>query len=142
MVVDGTPAWVSVWKPVASHSQPEKMIAWGDHVRQLLAFNSPDLVVVEECAPHRNPQTFRALVRFEAVASYEVKRAGAVLLLHRVSEARKIATGKGNAPKEWVFRHMKESYPGLTWCAIDKGGDDQSDALVMALAGPRLAERR
>lgn len=141
LVIDGVPAWIDVWKPKDS-SQVLKMIEWGDHVRALIAFNAPDLVVVEECAPHRNAMVFRALVRFEAVASYETKRAGVVLLLHRVSEARKIAAGKGNAPKDEVFRQMRAAYPQFSWRPIDKGGDDQSDALVMALAGPQLAERR
>lgn len=121
----------------------DRLVAWADCVRSLLAFYNPDLVVVEECAPHRNPQTFRALVRFEAVASYEARRrGGVVLILHRVSEARSIVLGDGRMAKEDAFREAKRRYPDLDWLPINRGGDDQSDALVMGLAGPRLAERR
>lgn len=142
LVVDGVPELLDVWKGKTNDSQMTKLIQWADQVRAVLTFARPDLVVIEECGPHRNPQTFRALVRFEAVASYEVKRAGMILILHKVSEARKIVMGKGNAPKEEVFREMKRRYPDFEWRHVDKGGDDQSDALAMALAGPQLAERR
>lgn len=123
-------------------TQVDRLVGWADAVRALLVFEQPDMVVIEECAPHRNPQTFRALIRFEAVASYEVKRAGAILLLHRVSEARSYVVGNGTMKKEDVFYEVKRRYPDLDWKPIDKGGDDQSDALVMALAAPKLAERR
>lgn len=143
LVLDGVPEKLGVWKPPPRlKSQPDKLVAWGKFVRSLLVFTRPDMVVIEECAPHRNPQTFRALVRFENVATYETKLAGRIVLLHRVSEARAIVVEKGNAKKEDVFYEMKRRYPDFEWCAIDKGGDDQSDALVMALAAPSLAERR
>lgn len=143
IVQDGVPQRIGVWKPKRKDDpQPGRLIEWGDAVRSLLVFEAPDVVVVEECAPHRNPMTFRSLVRFENVASYETTRYGAVLVLHRVSEARKIVLGAGNVKKEDAFKIMKQRFPDLGWVRQTSGGDDQSDALVMALAAPRLMERR
>lgn len=143
IVEDGYPVAIGLWKPTSREkSLSEKLISWGNFAKALILFSDIDMVAIEECGPQRNPVVFRALVRFEAVATYETARAGKILLLHKVSEARKIAVGKGNAPKADVFYEMKRRYPQFDWPHIDKGGDDQSDALAMALAAPRLAERR
>ena len=142
---DGEPiaSQTGVWKPKkADAHQLVRLVEWGDFVRSLLTYGDIDIVCVEECAPQRNAMTFRALVRFEAVASYETKRAGKILIVHRVSEARKIIMGAGNAKKEDVFHAMKDKYPEIAWPAIDKGGDDISDSIAMAQAAPQLAERR
>lgn len=143
LTFDGVPELVSVWKPPSkAKTQLDKLVLWGDQVRALILFAQPDLVVIEECGPQRNAKTMRSLVRFEAIATYEAVRAGRDVLLVMVKAVREVAMGDGKMGKETVYKKLVERYPQFAWKAFDKGGNDMSDALANALAGPKLADRR
>ena len=67
-----------------------------------------------------------------------------------VMAVREVAFGDGKTGKVTAYHKMKEAYPQFEWPENDetpgkegeKGGNDMSDALAMAIAGPRLADRR
>jgi integrating conjugative element protein (TIGR03752 family) len=50
--------------------------------------------------------------------------------------------GKGNTRKEDAYVWMVEHYPDLPWLPPDKGGMDQSDAAIQALAYDALLQRK
>lgn len=143
IVVDGVPVLCRVWKPPSKlKRQHEKITALGQFAKALILFEQPDLVVIEECGPQRNAATFRALVRAEAVVGYESASAGIDTLLVMVKSVREVAMGDGKMGKETVYAKLSEQWPEFDWKPVDKGGDDMSDALAMALAGEKLRDRR
>lgn len=140
---DGGLDLVGLWKPPAKiKTQEAKIDFMTDHAKALMFFERPDIVVIEVCAPQRNAETFRALVRVEATVSREARQLGLDVLLVRVSAVREAAMGDGKMGKETVYRKIVEQYPQFDWKPIDKGGDDMTDAAAMVIAGPRLADRR
>lgn len=143
LVVDDVPEACGLWKPPSKLKvQSEKVDFMGDQARAMIAFTRPDLVVIEECGPQRNANTFRALVRVEAVMAREARQAGCDVLLVMVKAVREVAMGSGKMGKETVYAKLREMYPQFGWKEVDKGGDDMSDALAMGIAGPRLRDRR
>lgn len=143
IVVDGAPVLCRVWKPPTKlKRQHERITALGQFAKALIMFEQPDLVVIEECGPTRNSKVFRALVRAEAVVGYEADLAGKDVLLVMVKAVREVAMGDGKMGKETVYAKLSQQWPEFDWKPIDKGGDDMSDALAMALAGEQLRDRR
>lgn len=140
---DQTIESVGLWKPPAKiKSQEEKIDFMTDRARSLMFFERPDLVVIEVCAPQRNAETFRALVRVEATVSREARMLGIDVLLARVSAVRKVTFNDGDVGKETAYRKITEMFPQFEWKPFGKGGDDMTDAAAMVIAGPRLADRR
>lgn len=145
IVQDGDPVKIGLWKPKAKiKKQGDKLQFIGEQLKAVLPFIAPDLIVIEECGrpPRGNVDIMRKLVRAEAICGYEAWQLGYEPMLVAVTAVRKELTGKGNATKELVYNTLRECYPGLPWMEFDKGGNDQSDALAMALAGPALADRK
>lgn len=143
VVTDGVPDGIGLIKaPSRLKKQEEKVDYMADNVRGMVAFAQPDLVVIEECGPQRNAKTFRALVRVEATISREARKLHVPVLLVMVKAVREVAMGDGKMGKETVFAKLSSRYIQFEWLPLDKGGDDQSDALAMAIAGPQLAERK
>lgn len=143
VVENGVPVEIDIWQP---HKKTDKPIhrltqfeSWFDF---WLAGARIDMLAIEVIKVSNNHDTTRSLSRHEAVAILAAKRAGIIVLEHAVSSARKIVFGNGAIKKEAAFEEMKRMYPDLPWRPKTRGGMDQTDAVVMALAGPALAERQ
>jgi Holliday junction resolvasome RuvABC endonuclease subunit len=65
---------------------------------------------------------------------------GLVVIETRATSARKAALGNGGLAKDKVWEIMRKRYPEL-FAPKTRGGLDECDALVLALAGERVAER-
>ena len=128
--------------PSKLKKQNEKLLYLHDAVVSLLTFKSIDMVVIEECGPQRNAKTFRALVRAEDRCHHAADTLGIETMLVMVKAVREVTFGDGKTGKETAYAKLVERHPEIEWLPIDKGGDDMSDALAMALAAPRLAARR
>lgn len=115
---------------------------WYAHITRTVAEWDPDMLAFEQVQSARNMNTVRALARFEAAAIIAGKHHGALVIPVAVSSARKVVFGQGNIPKEDAFAEMKKRYAEFPWLAKTRGGLDQSDAAVIALAGPAVLERR
>jgi Holliday junction resolvasome RuvABC endonuclease subunit len=142
----GAPEACGLWKPPSKLKQQHERIEWtAAQAHQFVLFTRPDLVVIEECGPTKNTKTFRALVRAESIVAHECRKAGAQVLLVMVKAAREAALDDGKLGKIHIYEMMKAQYPQYAWPENDpegeKGGNDMSDALVMALGGEKLLSR-
>lgn len=150
--VDGVVEQCGIFKaPNRLKTQAEKVDFMGASVAAALPFLMPDLVVIEECAPTKNTKTLRALVRAEAIVAHYSRLYGAdVVLTTGPSASRSIVFEEPKVGKVTAYFKIKAAYPQFDWPENDeapgregeKGGNDMSDAIVMALAGPQLANRR
>jgi Holliday junction resolvasome RuvABC endonuclease subunit len=134
---------IHYWKPAdEKDSQEARLYQWFTFLDDYIMNIKPDLVAFEQVQSARNMNTIRALARFEAAAIILAKDYGAIAMPVSVSTGRKIVLGRGNIDKEDAYIELKKRYPEFTWLAKTRGGMDQSDATVMALAGPTVLERR
>lgn len=142
LVVDGVPVHIDTWSPMKKDDKPvSRLMQFGNWFEFWVAEHQPDMLAIEVIRVANSHDTTRSLSRHEAIAIWIAKNAGIIVLEHAVSSARKIVFGRGNISKEEAFAEMKRMYPDLPWKPKTRGGMDQTDAVVMALAGPALAER-
>lgn len=144
LAIDGEPKYVAAWKPDnPKDSDAERLHQFHKWVTFKLGLWRPDIVAVEELAVFLNKKTIRALSKREGVALLAAKQYhGAVVVNPPVTQARSIVFGKGNASKDEAWELIKKLYPGLKFLPKNSGGTDQADALVHALAAPKILERR
>jgi Holliday junction resolvasome RuvABC endonuclease subunit len=145
LAVDGKPVHIDTWSPRDKQAKPvARLMDFGSWFEFWIAEHQPDMLAVEVIKVSTSHDTTRSLSRHEAVAIWIAKNAGVIILEHAVSSARKIVFGPGNGgmKKEVAFEEIKRMYPDLPWKPKTRGGMDQADAVVMALAGPALAERQ
>lgn len=117
-----------------------------EHIRSLSASgHESDMACVEFLSVQQNAQTTRKVSHFQAASVLACKQEGLMVVEARPSSARKEALGAGwgNRSKEDVFDEVRRRFPDHTFRPKhkDKGGMDETDAVVLALAGPGLAER-
>jgi Holliday junction resolvasome RuvABC endonuclease subunit len=103
----------------------------------------PDIACVEFLSVERNATTARKVSHFQAASVLACKSTGLLVIEGRVSSARKEAFGEGwgNVKKEVAHEEIKKMYPNHKFKGVKSGGFDETDAVVLALAGPGLAER-
>lgn len=142
LVEDGKPVHIDIWQPNRKDDPPvSRLMQFGSWFEFWIAEHQPDMLAIEVIKVSTSHDTTRSLSRHEAVAIWIAKNAGVIILEHAVSSARRIVFGNGGIKKEEAYEEMKRMYPDLSWKPKTKGGMDQADAVVMALAGPALAER-
>lgn len=144
---DGTgllvPPKVGLIKPPSKlKKQNEKLLHLYKSVEALITFERPEMIVIEECGPQRNAKVFRALVRAEDRCQHAADMHNIEVMLVMVKAVREVTFGDGKTGKSTAYAKMVERWPDFAWLPEEKGGDDMSDALAMALAAPRLAARR
>lgn len=109
-----------------------------------VVFSHPHMAVIEMSAfstgAKGNFQAAQAVAFYQAISAVCCKLSGLVVVETRVSSARKAALGNGGLSKDAVWDIMKKRYDGL-FAPKTRGGLDECDALVLALAGERVAER-
>lgn len=139
-VIDGEPTMVDSWHRPKNGSAPARLVDYFNWLKIWLSLNKPDMACVEFLSVERNAQSTRVVSHYQAVSVLACKMKGLVVVEARVTSARKAVVDNGAMPKDKVFELMKKRYPKLEFGRFDKGGADRSDALVLALAGPSIAE--
>lgn len=145
-VVDGDePIQIGIWKPSKSCLSPIQRLAEFDtFCGFLMAAYQPDIATVEVIRVSTSHDTTRALSRFEGVFIARAMAAGAEVIEYQVGQARAalFGDGLGTLQKEQAFAAMRARYPNLAWLPQNKGGMDQSDALVPALCWQEIKNRK
>jgi crossover junction endodeoxyribonuclease RuvC len=132
-----TDAW---YKP-KNGSSSDRLVDYFLWLQSWLSANKPDIVVIEFLSVVRNAEAVRVISHYQAASALVCKLRGLLIIEGRVTSARKAALGKGNMSKEEAYKKVKAMYPSHNWGRINDGGADRADALVLALAGPAIAER-
>lgn len=99
------------------------------------------MACVEFLKVTRNAEATRKISHFQAASVIACKQAGIVVIEASVSQARKETLGNGGLSKEDAFVLVKKLYPDHKFKTVKRGGMDESDAIVLGVAGPGLAER-
>ena len=105
-----------------------------------LGFFKPQMAVIEMLSVERNANAAKAVAYYQAISALACKNKDLVVVESRVTTARRIVLGNGSMSKEDAWEVMRKRYPGK-FSPKTRGGLDEMDALVMALAGPDVAER-
>lgn len=140
LVVDGEPTMLAAWDRPKNGSSAARLTEYFVWLRGWVSMNKPDLACVEFLSVERNAQTTRVVSHYQAASVIACKLKGVVVVEARVSSARKAVLGDGSLAKEVVFEKMRIRYPALEFGRFAHGGGDRADALVLALAGPAIAE--
>ena len=106
-----------------------------------LSANPADVAVVEFLSVVRNAEATRKVAHYQAISSLVCKLKGLMVIEARVTEARKQALGRGNLSKKEAYAMIKKLYPSHEFRRADKGGYDETDAVVLARGGIALAEK-
>jgi Holliday junction resolvasome RuvABC endonuclease subunit len=145
-VIDTPDSIVGVdhWKRDKKRSHPQGFRDYYEwQILRIMTYR-PHLAVIEMSAfssgAKGNFQAAQAVAFYQAIAALTCKLMGLVVIETRVSSARKAALGNGSLSKDAVWDLMRKRYPGL-FALKTIGGLDECDALVLALAGERVAER-
>jgi Holliday junction resolvasome RuvABC endonuclease subunit len=128
------------WHRPKTGSAPERLLFFFEWLSGWVIRNRPDLAAIEFLSVERNAQATRIVAQYQAAAAIACKRNGLIVVEGRVTSARKIALGNGSLAKKDAFLMIRKMYPDHDFGRFDGGGADKADALVMALAGPALAE--
>jgi Holliday junction resolvasome RuvABC endonuclease subunit len=99
------------------------------------------MACVEFLKVTRNAETTRKVSHYQAASVLACKQQGLVVIEASVSQARKEALGNGGLSKEDAFAMVKKLFPDHKFKRADKGGMDESDAIVLGIAGPGMAEK-
>lgn len=140
-LTDGEIHSVYRWEPLKDKSLGEDFLSYANWINKIILSNKPDVVVVE--SPHSkilNVKTFKKIAYFEALSIFAaaVNLRGAHIIHLSAKEARKYAFGNGGLTKEEVWE--KGNYVYDWWNPSTMGGQDQTDAWCLALAGHNLVK--
>lgn len=138
------PQRADVWKPPNKHeSEPVHLEQFERWLKGRFFLYKPDIIVVEKLRVFRNRTTVAALLKREGVALLVAKKHRAIVVNEAVGRSRNIVLGiPANSNKELAFQYFKKQYIDFKLLASNQGGMDEADAMVGALAGPDLLERR
>jgi Holliday junction resolvasome RuvABC endonuclease subunit len=100
----------------------------------------PDVMIVEKVSVRWNVNTVRKIAYFEAAAMLQAAYWNVPVIQVQATKARRLALGKGNLKKTECYAQVKKEYTQIKYKPFSEGGGDQTDALVLALAGPALYE--
>jgi Holliday junction resolvasome RuvABC endonuclease subunit len=135
---------VAHWARDKNKSHPQGMADYHDWLTRHIIFSKSHMAVIEMSAyspgGKGNFQAVQAVSFYQAVSVLCCKLNGLVVIETRATSARKAALGNGGLSKDDTWGIMRERYPNL-FSAKNGGGLDEMDALVLALAGERVAER-
>lgn len=123
---------LDLWKKDKKKNLFENLKDWQEYVGSLMPV---DLVVIEKVSKARNLNTVRLLAYHEAAAFMKAHDFGAEILHISPMTARKKGLGNGKLNKEAVYNMIKSKYKNQEFLPYDKGGNDQTDAVCLALAG-------
>lgn len=141
LAIDGKLEDTWIWEKNKAKSGPWNIHNYFISLQHYIIEVKPDMACVEFLSVERNAQTTRKVSHFQAASVLACKVREVMVIEARVSSARKEALGRGDMNKDDAFQAMKKMYPSHKFKRKDKGGYDEADAAVLALAAPGLAER-
>lgn len=145
LVNDGRLVKTWIWEKTKSKSDAWNLADYYDFLLELSKsrFGGPiaPMACVEFLRVDRNVQAVRKISHFQAVSVLACKHSGLLVVEAHVRTARKHALGRGDYAKDEAFKRVKKMFPEHQFRRADKGGMDESDAIVLALAGPDIAEQ-
>lgn len=141
LVVDGDLVDTWTWKKQEGKSGPWNLYDYFTFVMRVADASRPQMAVVESLSVERNAVTARKVSHYQAASVLACKEMGIMTVEARVSSARKEALGRGNMSKDEAFQAIKKMFPKHKFKAKTSGGYDETDATVLAVAGPGIAER-
>lgn len=148
-MIDTPDSIISVknWKRDKNRSHPQGLQDYFNWLSMHIIMAKPQMAVIEMSAygnagpgSRGNFQTAQMVSFYQSVSALACKIQGLIVIESRASSARKAALGNGGLSKDKVWEIMRKRYPDL-FSAKTTGGLDECDALVLALAGERVAER-
>lgn len=144
LAVDGNPTYGALWKAEKNDGDAVKLLAWSRVLDAKFALWKPQVISVEELAVFLNKKVIRALSKMEGVALLQAKKhRDAMVVNPPVTQARSIVfKDQGVRSKEDAWQAFKKQYPNFKLPGASSGGMDIADAMVHALAGPIILERR
>jgi Holliday junction resolvasome RuvABC endonuclease subunit len=135
---------VEHWERNKTRSHPQGMADYFHFLAIFIYTHKPQMAVIEMSAfsagSKGNFLASQAVAFYQAVSAVCCKLNGLMVVETRVTSARKAALGNGAMSKNEVWKMMTERHPHLFAPKV-RGGLDECDALVLALAGERVAER-
>jgi Holliday junction resolvasome RuvABC endonuclease subunit len=123
---------LDLWKKDKKKTAYENLLDWQNYVETLFPV---DLVVIEKVSKSRNLNTVRLLAYHEAAVLLSAQKWGIEILHISPMTARKQGLGNGRLKKEAIYTMVKSKYKKKKFLEFDKGGNDQTDAVTLALAG-------
>lgn len=132
----------AVWKPPSGRrTDAERLLHYHRWFYAWLSMREVDMAVVEELAVKRGWRTVRALAHFEATTLLTLEMREIIIVQARAGQARNYVLGMNpNSSKSDVLEEVRRRWPDIRWLPKDRGGEDEADAFVLALAGKRAAE--
>lgn len=140
LIEDGRLVRTDAWKRPKRGSAPERMYECYLWMVTWLTAYRPDMAVIEFLSVERNAKTTRVVSHYQAACTLACKAVGLIVIEARVSTARADALGNGGLSKEKAFEEVRKMFPDHDF-GRDDARWDKADAVVLAVAGPRAAER-
>jgi Holliday junction resolvasome RuvABC endonuclease subunit len=138
---------VTHWERDKNRSHPQGFEDYYDWLMLRLFFWKPHMAVIEMgsyaaggAGGKGNFQAVQAVSFYQSISALACKKCGLLVVETRVTSARKAVLGNGALSKDQTWAIMRERYPKL-FSFKNRGGLDEMDGLVLALAGARVAER-
>jgi Holliday junction resolvasome RuvABC endonuclease subunit len=130
------------WFGNGKDTHPTRLADWFRFLEAYVAVWQPHMASIEVHAYARDKggTATHVISYYQGVAAACCKLHGLVVIEARASTARSFVLGNGGLSKDKVWEEMRRRHPDL-FSRKDQGGEDESDALVLALAGPTVAER-
>lgn len=141
------------WNGDKTKSHPENMKRLFYYIAEKIHTYKPQMAAIEMAAFRQggkagdggrgNVQVIQIVSFYQATCALACKLNGLMVIETRASSARKAALGNGGLSKDAVWELMKKNYPETfkLFSAKTRGGLDEMDSLVLALAGPSVAEQ-
>lgn len=123
---------LDLWKKDKKKNPYENLHDWYEYVQTLFPV---DLVVIERVSKTRNLNTVRLLAYHEAAVLLAAQKWDIEILHISPMTARKQGLNNGKLKKEAVYTMVKHKYKNENFLEYNKGGNDQTDAVCLALAG-------
>lgn len=138
VVANGKHVYSEAWQP-KGHDTGESMRQLMRHTMKLIASFEVDLLVYELVSVQWNVNTIRKIAYFEGALMMAAALKAVPAKPCRATQARKIVAGKGNMSKEAAFRWVHDAwFPQNSPSKVIPATMDETDALILALAGPSL----
>jgi Holliday junction resolvasome RuvABC endonuclease subunit len=122
---NGKITYIDVWKKDKKISLENNLFKFGEFLDSLFPAN---IIVIENLSVPLNLDTVKKISYYQGLAIYKGTEWKAEVVLLRPSEARKLAYGKGNLPKEEIYNIVSKKHNLLDF---KKGGSDQADAITL-----------
>lgn len=142
LVVDGDLVWTRIWKPSKpKDTHANKLKEYEGWLKFQVRLANPDIAAVEKLRHTRNANAARVISYYEGVSLLVCAKRVVIVKSIQVTQARSHSLGRGNLSKEDSFKAVKRLFPSHKFRHFDQGGGDESDATILAISAPSVAEQ-